>query len=90
MTSISAIGLERYVDEQTDEKKMILYRMHCQSGDIEDSVCIVITVPVVKINKMGDSERMRLVFDDLLQQLLHFKVNNYPLTKINRFITLGT
>ena len=26
VTSISAIGLERYVDEQTDQKKMILYR----------------------------------------------------------------
>ena len=34
---------------------MIFNEMHCQSGDIEDSVCGVITIPVVKINKMADS-----------------------------------
>ena len=34
--------------------------MHCQSGDIEDSLCGVITVPVVKINKMADSGAPRL------------------------------
>ena len=95
VTSISAIGMERYVNERTDEKKMILHEMHCQSGDIEDSLCGVITVPIVKINKITDSGAPRLRvnevgFVDFLQQLLHYKVNNYPLTKINRCITLGT
>ena len=52
--------MERYVSEQTDEKKMILQRMHCQSGDIEDSVRGVNTVPVVKTNKMADSGFPRL------------------------------
>ena len=34
--------------------------MHCQSGDIEDFVSGVITVPVVQINKMADGGAPRL------------------------------
>ena len=90
VTSISAIGLERYVDEQTDEKKMILYRNALSERRYRRFRLHSDYRTCCQNKQMGDSERMRLVFDDLLQQLLHFKVNNYPLTKINRFITLGT
>ena len=62
VTSISDIVMERYVNEQTDEKKMFL---HCQSGDIKDSVCGVITIPVVKINKMANSGAPRLRVNEL-------------------------
>ena len=58
--SIAAIVMERNFNKQTDEKNMIYNEMHCQSVDIEDSVCGVITVPVVKINKMADSGAPRL------------------------------
>ena len=33
MTSISAIFMERYVNKQTDEKKIIYNKIHCDSGD---------------------------------------------------------
>ena len=52
--------MECHVNEQTDEKKMFYNEVHCQSGDIEDSVCGVISVPVVKINKMADGGAPRL------------------------------
>ena len=39
--------------------------MHCQSGDIEDSLCGVITVPVVKIHKMADSGAPRLIVNEV-------------------------
>ena len=60
VTSISAIVMERYVNERTDETIIFYHEMHSLSGDIEDSVCGVITVPVVKINKMADSGAPRL------------------------------
>ena len=56
--------------------------MHCQSGDIEDSVSGEISVSVVKINEVTESGSPHLVNDvgvgDFLQQQLHYKVNNYP------------
>ena len=52
--------MERYVNEQTDEKKMTLQRNALSERHIEDSLCGVITVPVVKINKMADSGAPRL------------------------------
>ena len=39
---------------------MIFNEMHCQSGDIEYSLCGVITVSVVKMNKATNSGAPRL------------------------------
>ena len=72
VTSISAIVMERYVNEQTDEKKMILQRNALSERDIEDSVCGVITVPVVKINKMGDSGAPRLRVNEVVFLVIFF------------------
>ena len=34
--------------------------------------------------------KSRLVFAHFFEKQLHYKVNSYPLTQNNRFITLGT
>ena len=52
----------------------------------ENSVSGMIPVAVDKINKMADFGSPRLEVNEVgfagfLQQKLHYKVNNYPLTK---------
>ena len=54
--------------------------MHCGNGNG------MIPVAVDKINKMAECGSPRLEvnvfgFDGIIQQLLHYKVNNYPLIK---------
>ena len=62
VTSVSAIVMERYINEQTDEKKVILQRIVLSARRYRrfrlrnDSV----HVPVVKINKMVDSGAPRV------------------------------
>ena len=87
MTSISAIVMERYLNKQGNKKRCFTTKCTVAAAIFKDSISGMIPVAVVKINKMEDSRHPRLggnkvvFFAGFLQQYLHYKVYNYPLTK---------
>ena len=60
VTSISAIVMERYINEQTDVKKVILQRIALSARRYRRFRLRNDSVAVVKINKMADSGAPRV------------------------------
>ena len=60
VTSISTIVMERYISEQTGEKKVILQRIALPARRYRRFRLRNVSVPVVKINKMADSGAPRV------------------------------